>query len=220
MCGSHTPDTGAGGPADPGVTFDPERTAIVLVEFQRQWTAPGLYNLLIRRSLRRRNVVERTRRTVEAARERGIRVVHAPLRIDPDRKKGWLATLTRGRVFTEGTEKAAFTPGVHEPGDPVAEGRYTFDAFEGSDLAAILDDHDVRTVFLAGFITDQCIAASLETALDQGYDAYVLADLTATYSAFVQRRAERGFGDRAVTSSVVTGGRASSGDPGTTPNVE
>jgi len=187
------------------IAFETDRTALVLVEFQRQWTDFGLYNLLILRSLKRRNVVERTRETVRAARAAGVTVVHAPLVIDPDRKKGWLATLTRGHVFTADTEKAAFTPGIHEESDPIAEGRYTFDAFEGSDLAAILDDNDVETVFLAGFITDQCVAKSLETALDNGYDAYVLADLTATYSAHVQRRTERRFGDRAVSSSVITG---------------
>ncbi|MFB6296415.1 MAG: isochorismatase family cysteine hydrolase [Halobacteriales archaeon] len=173
--------------ADQAVTFDPDRTAVVLIEFQRQWTDSGLYNLLIRRSLERRNVVERTRKTVRAARAAGVTVVHAPLRIDPDRKKGWLATLTRGHVFTAGTDKAAFTPGVYEEGDLVAEGRYTFDAFEGSDLAAILDAKGIQTIFLAGFITDQCVAKSLETALDHGYDASVLTDLTATYSPLIDQ---------------------------------
>jgi nicotinamidase-related amidase len=191
-------------PTDAVVDFEPDQTAVVLVEFQRQWTDSGLYNLLIRRSLECRNVVERTRETVEAAREAGVTVVHTPLLIDPDNKKGWLATLTRGLVFTEGTEKAEFTPGVYEEDDPVTEGRYTFDAFKGSDLATILDANDVRKVFFAGFTTDQCVAKSLKTALDCGYDAYVLTDLTATYSVFLQRRTERRFGDRAVTSSVIT----------------
>lgn len=50
------------------VAFDPDRTAIVLIEFQRQWTDSGLYNLQIRRSLNRWNVVERTREAVRAAR--------------------------------------------------------------------------------------------------------------------------------------------------------
>jgi nicotinamidase-related amidase len=195
------------------IAFDPDRTAVVLIEFQRQWTDSGLYNLLIRRFLNRRNVVERTRETVRAARAAGVTIVHAPLRIDPDRKKGWLATLTQGHVFTAGTKKAEFTPGIHEESDPVAEGRYTFDAFEGSNLAALLDTHDIQTVFLAGFITDQCIAKSLETALDHGYDAYLLADLTATYSAIIQRRTERRFGDRAVSSTVITSESESTGDP-------
>jgi nicotinamidase-related amidase len=195
------------------ITVEPDRTAVVLVEFQRQWTGSGFYNRLIRRSLNRRNVVKRARETVRAARAAGMTVVHAPLRIDPDRLKGWLATLTRGHVFTAGTDKAAFTPGLYQDGDPIVEGRYTFDAFEGSDLAAILESSGVETVLLAGFITDQCIARSLETALDHGYDAYVLTDLTATYSALVQRRTERRFGERAVSSTVVTRESGTAGEP-------
>jgi len=118
-------------------------------------------------------------------------VVHAPFVCDPEQRKGWLAKLTRGRVFTEGTPKAGFMPGVYEEGDSVTEGRYTFDAFEGSDLAKILGKNGIRTVFLAGFITDQCVASSFSTARENGYDAYVLGDLTATWSGFVKRRYEK-----------------------------
>lgn len=118
--------------------FDPDRTALVLVEFQRQWIDLGLYNLLVRRSLAKHDVVERTRDTVRAARDAGVLVVHAPLVIDLENKRGWLATLTRGLVFTESTPRVAFTPGLYCEGDPVVEGRYTFDAFGGSDLRTIL----------------------------------------------------------------------------------
>lgn len=185
------------------VECDPEQSAIVLIEFQRQWTDPGLYNLLIRHTLNRRNVVDRARETVRAARDAGVTVVHAPLVIDPDEKKGWLATLTHGRVFTKDTSKAEFTPGLYEAADPVATGRYTFDAFVGSDLADILDTNDVQTVFFAGFTTDQCVATAVETASEYGYDAYLVADLTATWCSLVQRRYERKFADQCVTSDVI-----------------
>lgn len=184
--------------------FDPERSALVLIEFQKQWTEPGLYNLLIRGALRNRSVVERTRKAVQAARAAGVAVVHAPLKIDPEERTGWLATLTRGRVFTEGTPKAEFTPGVYEDGDAVAEDRYSFDAFAGSTLDSVLRSKGVETVFFAGFITDQCVARSMQTALDRGYDAYMLADLTATWNRLLQWRTERRFEERVVSSAVLT----------------
>lgn len=189
--------------SDPTSEIDPDRTALVLVEFQKQWTDSGLYNALIRRSLDKRDVIERTRDAVRTARKAGILIVHAPLVIDPANKRGWLATLTRGRVFTKGTSRAAFTPGLYEQGDPVAEGRYNFDAFDGSDLNTILEKRDIETVLFAGFITDQCIARSLDTALERGYDAYMLADLTATYSSLVQRRTERRLGSRSRSSDFL-----------------
>ncbi|MEF8842720.1 MAG: isochorismatase family cysteine hydrolase [Haloarculaceae archaeon] len=185
------------------VEYTPDQAALVLIEFQKQWTGDTLYNRLIRRSLTNRNVIERTRQTVRAARDTGITVVHAPLVCDPEDKHGWLATLTRARVFTKGTPKAEFTPGIYEDGDEVVEGRHTFDAFEGSDLATILDENDIQTVFFAGFTTDQCVASSFRTAREAGRDAYVLGDLTATWNGIVQRRYERKFGDRCVSSAVI-----------------
>jgi nicotinamidase-related amidase len=183
--------------------LDPEHTALVLVEFQKQWTESGVYNLLIRRFLRRQDILPRARETVRAARAAGIPVVHAPLRIDPDERKGWLATLTFGRVFTDGTEKAEFARGLYESVDLVVEGRYTFDAFAGSNLGSILAANDVDTVLFAGFTTETCVARSLSTALDRGYDAYLLADLTASWSALLHRRTERRFADRVTTSRVL-----------------
>jgi nicotinamidase-related amidase len=152
--------------------------------------------------------VQRAHETDRAAGSVGLTVVHAPLRIDPDSKEGWLATLTFGHVFTAGTEKAEFTPGIYDEGDLVAEGRYAFDAFAGSDLAEILEGRDVRTVFLGGFTTDQCVARSVRTALDRGYDASVLTALTATYSALPQRRTERRIGI-VPSSRLLTGGPGS-----------
>jgi nicotinamidase-related amidase len=189
--------------SEPTVDYTPEKAAIVLIEFQKQWTGDTLYSRLIGRSLSRRNVIERTRETIQAARQAGMAVIHAPLVCDPAEKEGWLAKLTRARVFTKGTTKAEFTSGVYAEGDPVAEGRYTFDAFEGSDLATILDENDIRTIFFAGFTTDQCVASSFRTARDEGRDAYVLGDLTATWSGFVQRRYENKFRERCVTSAVI-----------------
>ncbi|MBA2618073.1 MAG: isochorismatase family protein, partial [Rubrobacter sp.] len=91
--------------------LDPSNAAVVLVEFQNQWTAPGLYNSLIRGQIESRGVVENTRRLVRAAREAGARIVHAPLILDPQNKRGGLARLTGARFFTKGTPRAELTPG-------------------------------------------------------------------------------------------------------------
>lgn len=182
----------------------PERTAVVLLEFQKQWTGNTFYNLLVRRSLNSRDVVERTRETVRAARESGLTVIHAPLVLDPENKKGLWAKLTRARIFTADTWKAEFTPGVFEEQDIVVEGRYNFDGFGGSNLEDVLDENGIETVLFAGFITDQCVTITLETALDKGYDAYMLSDLTATWSSLIQRRYEQKYDDRCLSSRAIT----------------
>ncbi len=80
-------------------------TAIVLVEFQKQWTEKGLFNQLIKHQLVSRNVVRNTQRLVANAREKSITIIHAPLVVDLYNKKGWLAYLTFGRIFTKDTWK-------------------------------------------------------------------------------------------------------------------
>jgi nicotinamidase-related amidase len=181
----------------------PPTTALVLVEFQNQWTAPGLYNSLVKGQLGSRGVVENARGLARAARGAGGLVVHAPLILDPENKRGWLARATGARVFTKGTPKAEITPGLYAEGDPVVGGRHGFDPFVGSDLEEILRGSGIRTALFAGFATDQCPAKGLRTALGRGFEGYLVSDCTATFTGFQQRRAERAFGRRTVSSGDV-----------------
>ena len=178
-------------------------SAIVLVEFQNQWTEKGLYHRLIKRQLRSKNVLENTRTLVREARESGVKIIHAPLVIDPEKKRGWLAHLTFGGVFTKDTWKSEFTEGVYEEGDLVVEGRYTFDAFTGSNLEQLLRDNQIERIFLCGFTTDQCVAKTMRTALNKGFDSFLVSDCTATLNGFLQRRTESSFRGRVVDSREV-----------------
>ncbi len=182
-------------------------TAIVLVEFQKQWTEPGLFHRLIRHQLESRDVVGKTRYLVTEARRRGATIVHAPLVVDPYDKRGWLAYLTFGRIFTKGTWKAELVPGLYEEGDPIAQRQHynlsAFDAFFESDLEQVLNDHGIKHMFICGFATDQCPAKTLRTALRRGFDAYLVSDCTATFNGFFQRRTERQHREHTVTSQAL-----------------
>jgi nicotinamidase-related amidase len=183
--------------------YDPSSTAIVLVEFQRQWTAPGLYHRTIRRELARLGSIENAAALAAQARRAGALVVHAPLVIDPARKRGTLAHLTRGRVFRLGSPSAALEPRVHEPGDLIATGRTAFDPFTDSTLHELLRQHGTRTVLFAGFATDQCVGQGVATAVKLGYDAYLISDACATFTAALHTRAERRFPDRVLRTAAV-----------------
>ena len=177
-----------------------KKSAIVLVEFQNQWTERGLYHRLIKGQLESRRVLENTRVLVREARKNGIKIIHAPLVIDPERKRGWLARMTLGRVFTKNTWKSEFTEGIYEEGDIVVEGRYAFDAFTGSNLEQLLRDNQVESVFLCGFTTDQCVAKTMKTALSKGFSAFLVSDCTATLNGFFQRKTENSFQGKVTTS--------------------
>ena len=178
-------------------------TAVVLVEFQKQWTEKGLFNRLIKGQLESRQVVENTRRLVAKAREQGLTVIHAPLVVDPRNKKGWMAYSTFGRIFTKGSWKSELVDGLFVDGDLIAERNYynyqAFDAFYKSPLEQILREHSIKNVFICGFATDQCPAKTLITALRHGFNPYLVTDCTATFNSFFQKSAERKHSERAAT---------------------
>ncbi len=185
-------------------------TAIVLVEFQKQWTEKGLFNWLIRHQLESRDVVKNTQRLVTRARENGVTVVHAPLVVDSQSRKGWLAHLTFGRVFTRDTWRTEPVPGLFEEGDLIAYRRYynfsAFDAFFNSGLEQILNEQGIKKIFICGFATNQCPAKTLRTALRRGFDPYMVSDCTATFNGFFQGNTERKFRERTVTSRELLAG--------------
>lgn len=184
--------------------FRKNETALVLVEFQKQWTEKGLFNWLIKHQLDSRNVIRNTQHLVAKARKNGIMVIHAPLVVDTHNKKGWLAHLTFGQIFTKDTWKAEIVPGLFDEDDPVAQREYynlkAFDAFFESRLDQILKNHTIKNLFICGFATDQCPVKTLRTALSKGFNPYLVSDCTATFNGFFQRMAERKHSERIVTS--------------------
>ena len=177
-----------------------KNSAVVLIEFQKQWTERGFYNWLIRNQLKKRNVVDNAKVFVRKLRECGVSVVHAPLVVDPRHKKGWLAWLTAGRIFTKNTWKAELTPDLFAKDDPVVQGRTSFDAFVNSDLDEVLKKREIQQIYFCGFATDKCVGRTMRTAQKKGYDCFLVSDCTATFNEVLQRWTEKRFQGKVVTS--------------------
>ncbi len=180
------------------MNIETQKSAVVLIEFQNQWTDKGLYHWLIKNQLTSRNVMKNTRAFVDTARKKGVKIIHAPLIVDPENKKGWLAWLTFGKVFTKGTRKAGITEGLFKEGDILVTGRYAFDSFVGSDLEQVIRDKDIETLLICGFTTDQCIAKTMRTAIKKGVDSYLVSDCTATMNGFFQSKTEKQYYGKVV----------------------
>jgi len=180
------------------MNIEKRKSAVVLIEFQNQWTGKGLYNWLIKGQLTSRNVLANTLTLIDEARKKGVKIIHAPLIIDPENKRGWLAWLTFGKVFTKGTRKAKIMEGLFKEGDTLVTGRYAFDAFVGSDLEEMIEDNDIETLFICGFTTDQCVAKTMRTAIKKGINSYLVSDCTATMNGFFQWKTERKYRGKVV----------------------
>ena len=186
-----------------GMKIPKENSAVVLIEFQKQWTEKNLYRCFIDAHLKKTKAISNTLNFVSKARNIDVRIIHAPLIIDPQSKRGILAHVTWGQVFTKNTWKSELVDGIYKDGDVVVAGRYGFDAFVGSTLEKVLRNNRIENVFLCGFVTDQCIAKTLRTALLKDFNAFLVSDCTATLSEFLQKRTERKYKNHTYTHEVV-----------------
>ncbi|MBP2831535.1 cysteine hydrolase [Aquimarina sp. U1-2] len=172
--------------------FNNLNTAIVVIEFQKTWTQKGNFlNRLIRKPLRENNIVPRTIKFLDSARQKGYTVIHAPLVLDKSNKEEYkkmpFAPKLMG-AFTANTWKAEFTEGIKKENDIVANGRTGFDATEGSDLFSLVKGYD--NLLVGGFITDQCVEATIKSLKSKGYNCVMITDATATSSKRKQKKIE------------------------------
>jgi nicotinamidase-related amidase len=66
------------------VPFDPKRTALVLIEYQNDFTSEGgALHDAVRDVMERTGMLERTRELVDAVRAAGVTIVHAPISYVP-----------------------------------------------------------------------------------------------------------------------------------------
>ncbi len=172
-----------------------ENTAVLLIEFQKTWTEKGIFHKIIKKEYERRNVLNNTRSLISNARNEGVLIIQAPLILDKNdrnyKKTPFPARLLKR--FTKGTWKAEFTNGIYEQTDFVVEGRYGFDATEGSNLEEILKQNNIKTVFVCGFTTDHCVKETMNSLIEKGFDCIMVSDCTATKNNKVQKKTEKEF---------------------------
>jgi nicotinamidase-related amidase len=68
---------------------------------------------------------------------------------------------------------------TQEESEPVVHKRYP-DAFENTDLEAVLAENKVSRLIVAGAQTDECIRSTLHGAIVRGYDATLVGDAHTT----------------------------------------
>jgi len=205
-------------------TFDVPGTALLLIDFQRDFLEPGGFGeslgndvSLLRASL------GPARAVLDAAREAGLFIVHtreghrpdlADLppskwrRGDPGRRIGDKGTL--GRLLVRGEPGHGIVPEVAPlNGEPVVD-KPGKGAFYATDLDALFHARSIRSVIVVGVTTEVCVHTTVREANDRGYECLVVEDAVASYFPEFQRvalemiRAQGGiFGWTASSDAVV-----------------
>ena len=183
--------------------FDPQKTALMMIDFQRDFVYPGGFgeslgndtSLLLK-------ALPPAKRVLDACRAAGIYVIHtreghradlsdlppakfrrgsAPLRIGQTGAMGRL--LVRGELGHDIVEEVypiEGEPVVDKPGKG---------AFYATDLHAILQMRGIEKLIFCGVTTEVCVQTTVREANDRGYDSLVISDAVASYFPEFQRAA-------------------------------
>jgi nicotinamidase-related amidase len=177
--------------------MDPRTTAVVLIEYQNDFTSEGgTLHEPVKPVMESTNMLANTVETVQAARELGATIIHAPITFTDDYRElrsepyGILKGVVDSKSFRKGTWGAEIvddlTPGPH---DIVVEGKRGLCGFASTNLDFILRSRGIKTIALGGFLTNCCVESTMRSGYERGYDVVTLKDCTAALSEEEQRLA-------------------------------
>jgi nicotinamidase-related amidase len=178
---------------------DPAKTAVVLIEYQNDFTTDGgALHGAVKGVMDDSNMLENSKRVVDEARAAGATIIHAPISFAPgygelgDAGKvyGILKGVIDSTAFVKGTWGAEICDEMAPQGsDIIVEGKRGLDTFATTNLDFILRSREIETVMLGGFLTNCCVESTMRSAYEKGYDVITLTDCTAATSADEQKSA-------------------------------
>jgi nicotinamidase-related amidase len=176
-------------------TFDPKSTALLVIDFQRDFVEPGGFGEALGNDVSRlRRAVPPTARVLAAARAAGLFIVHTREGHRPDladcppskKARGRLRTAIgdpgpMGHILVRGEWGHDIVDALRpEPGEPVVD-KPGKGAFYATDLESMLRHRAVAQLVVCGVTTEVCVNTTVREANDRGYDCLVLEDCVASY---------------------------------------
>jgi len=163
-----------------GLELDPAKTAVLAMDFQN-----GVVSTIP--MAQERNVVQKAKPVLEAARKSGVPVIHVILQF----REGHPEVSPRNRMFGAMKQLGLFAAGKDETkiaeelgpesGDIIVS-RQRVNDFYNSDLQAILSSMEIDTLVLMGIATNFVVESAARYAADADYRVIVLEDCCASMS--------------------------------------
>ena len=170
--------------------MDPATTALVLIEFQNDFTTEGgTLHGAVSGSMAATGMLPHAAEALAAARAAGVTVIHSPIQFAAgyveitSHPYGILKGVVDTGSFVKGTWGAAIVDDVAPvEGEIVLEGKRGLDAFGSTNLDFILRSKGIETVVLAGFLTNCCVESTMRSAYEKGFEVITLTDAVAATS--------------------------------------
>jgi ureidoacrylate peracid hydrolase len=177
--------------------MDPKHTALVLIEYQNDFTSEGgTLHGAVKGVMESNNMLANTIETVKKARELGITIIYEPITFTDDYHElspqpyGILKGVVDSRSFRKGTWGAEIVDELKpHTEDIIIEGKRGLCGFESTNLDFILRSRGITNIALGGFLTNCCVESTMRTGYEKGYNVITLKDCTATLSEEEQRLA-------------------------------
>jgi nicotinamidase-related amidase len=169
------------------MAINPATTAVVLIEYQNDFTSEGgVLHGAVEAVMDKTDMLANTKRVVDAARAAGVTVMHAPITFAKGYGElsahpyGILKGVVDSTAFVKGEWGAEIVDALApQHGDVVVEGKRGLDTFASTNLDFILRSKGIRTIVLGGFLTNCCVESTMRSGYENGYQVYTLTDCVA-----------------------------------------
>jgi ureidoacrylate peracid hydrolase len=175
--------------------IDPKTTALLLIEYQNDFVSEGgALHAGVKAVMESTNMLAHTMEVATKARASGVTVMFAPIsfaagysEITPE-PYGILKGVVDANAFVRGTWGAEIVSSL-APGakDIIIEGKRGLDTFASTNLDFILRSLGIKTLVVAGFLTNCCVESTARTGYEKGFSIVALSDCAATLSTEEQR---------------------------------
>lgn len=182
----------------------PAETALLMIDFQRDFCSPGGYADRCGGIGWAREIIPAAARLLAAARSAGVFVVHTREGYAPDLSDVYPEKLVRsrragGEIGVPGPMGRLLIRG--EPGQDIIDelkpiagelvmDKATYGAFCRSRLESELCARGINTCVLAGVTADVCVHTTLREATDRGFDCLYVRDAISTFDPGVRAACE------------------------------
>jgi biuret amidohydrolase len=175
--------------------FAPSRTALVVIDMQRDFLEPGGFGETLGNNVSLlHKVVEPLGLLMKKARDIGMLVIHTREGHRPDLSDAPKAKVERGapsmrigapgpmgRILIRGEAGHDIIPALYPiAGEPVID-KPGKGAFYATDLGTILKNRGIDTLIVTGVTTEVCVHTTVREANDRGYRCIVPSDCCGSY---------------------------------------
>jgi nicotinamidase-related amidase len=175
--------------------FDPKRTALVIIDMQRDFLEPGGFGEALGNDVANlATAIVPCMRLLAVARDAGIKVIHTREGHQPDLSDAPAAKVMRGaphlrigaqgpmgRILIRGEAGHDIIPELYPASDELVVDKPGKGAFYATGLDAVLRKLSIETLLVCGVTTEVCVNTTVREANDRGYRCLVVADACASY---------------------------------------